>query len=477
MDSNLAFSDYNHLRDLFNSRALKVIDMLELFIRRIKEKTHLNAFVEVFVDKAREQALESDLRFVNKNPRPLEGLIVALKDNILYKGFECTAASDILKGFIAPYNASIVEYLLEAGVIIIGRTNCDEFAMGSTGEHSCYGAVLNPLNPEFLAGGSSSGSAAAVAAGLCTVALGSDTGGSIRLPASWCGVIGMKPTYGRVSRYGLIAYANSMDQIGPIARTVDDLAVVLETIIRKDRHDHSMSIKNEGFKYIKEEYTDVKFIKIKEFDEDPNLNPYQKKAINDIEVILKSKGYSIDLISFPDIQHIVKAFQLLSSGEASSNLAKYDGIRYGASINKGQKPIEIITNNRSALLGKEPKRKIIFGSYALHSDNYDNYYKKALQYRELIKDFIEKHLQNNHILLTPTSPIIGAKKGETEEFFEQYSLDFYTVIANMSGTPSVSIPVGYAKNGLPLSIQLTGYWANDNQILNIAQMICDNISL
>lgn len=468
--------DYTQLRRKYDDLLLSPKQVLQQALRLAGELSHLNIFVEIFEEEALCQAQESEERFIDAKARPLEGMLVAVKDNILYHGHLCTAASEMLEGFVAPYSATVVNRLRENGAIIVGRSNCDEFAMGSTGGHSIYGACLNPNDPQYLSGGSSSGSAAAVAAGIVQCSLGSDTGGSVRLPASWCGVYGLKPQYGRISRHGLIAYASSLDHIGLLGKSNDDLELLLTKLSGFDQEDYSIpsSLRTPYLKEEKEEREEVKeysFYTIKELDECLEKDSCISKRYHKLIADLKGSGVKVEELSFPEITDQVKANQMISCSEATSNMGRYDGIRFGKSLMTEDDPISLITQNRSRYFGKEVKRKIIFGSYALHASRKANYIQKATLFRHKLCEFVEAHLGANRFFISPTSSDIACLQTHELTFQEQYEIDLFTVLANLCGIPAISLPFGANDDGLPFGLQLCASTNNESGLFGASRMI------
>ena len=382
---------------------------------------------------------------------PLSGMRIAIKDNILFEGRRAGAASKILEGYVASYDATVVQKLKAAGAIIVGRTNCDEFAMGSSTENSAYGVTKNPHDLERIAGGSSGGSAAAVAAGLCDAALGSDTGGSIRQPAALCGVVGLKPTYGRVSRHGLIALASSFDQIGPFARTVREAEAIYDVIKGEDPMD-STTISEETYPKAKEF---AKTIGIpKAFVESEGVSEEVKKNFAAAVEKFRSLGYEIREVELPNLKHALPVYYIIMPAEASSNLARFDGVKYGLK-KEGATGIEDYFETRGEGFGPETRRRIILGTYVLSSGYYDEYYGKAVAARALITEELRKLFQEVDLMLTPTTPGPAWKVGEKEsDPLQMYLADIFTVHANISGCPAISLPSGFAGN-LPLGIELT----------------------
>lgn len=381
-----------------------------------------------------------------------EGIPIAIKDNIQVSGWSVTSGSNILKGYIAPYNATVIEKLLAANMSPFGRTNMDEFAMGSTTESSCYGKTLNPLNPNCVPGGSSGGSAAAVAAGLAVAALGSDTGGSIRQPAAFCGIVGMKPTYGRVSRYGLGAYASSLDQIGPMTQNVEDAAILYDIIQGYDPKDSTSADRNDGTVSDKLD-PNVKYKiaivpdYVKDASEDVR-NAYAK-AID----VLKSAGHTIVEKNLMDPKYDISAYYITATAEATTNLARYDGIRYGNRV-EGENLKDTFLQTRSKGFGAEVQRRIMLGNFVLSSGYYDAYYVKAQKVRSLIQQEYNKIFDEVDLILTPVAPRTAYEFGALSDPLEMYLSDIYTISVNLAGLPAISLPVDTATNGMPVGLQL-----------------------
>jgi len=429
---------------------------VEEALKKIEQNSHLNAFTQVFADQARERAqqLEEQLS-AGKNPGPLTGVIMAIKDNINIAGQRTTCASKILENFVSPFDATVIQRLREAGAIFIGKTNMDEFAMGSSSENSYFGSVKNPLNPDYVAGGSSGGSAVAVAIGACDAALGSETGGSIRQPASFTGLVGIKPTYGRVSRYGLVAYASSLDQIGVFARTVQDTAAILQIIAGHDEKD-STSAEVEVVDYATTINRDFKELKIglpKQYFAD-GLDAEIREGILKITNELAKQGANVEEFDLPLTRYAIATYYIIATAEASSNLARYDGVRYGFRAPEVDDLQEMYASTRSKGFGKEVKRRILLGTYVLSAGYYDAYYKKAMQVRRLIKEELNNAFKKYDVIVTPTTPTTAFKLGEKiSDPLTMYLMDIYTVTANLAGICAINLPAGKHSNGLPFGLQ------------------------
>jgi len=445
--------------------------MQDIFTQIDKVDNLIKAFLVINREEALKQAKEIDKKVKNgeKLP-PLAGVAVAIKDIIATRGTETTCGSKILKGFYPPYNATVINSLREAGAIIIGKTNMDEFAMGSSNENSAFGPTYNPWDLERVPGGSSGGSAAAVAADEAFFALGTDTGGSIRLPASFCGMVGLKPTYGRVSRYGLIAYASSLDQVGTITKDVTDSALVMKVISGHDYKD-STSASLEVPDYLKSCQEGIEGLKIgvpKEYFIE-GIDPEVKDAIDKTLKLFERLGAKIEEISLPHTEYALPAYYLIATAEASSNLARYDGVQYGYRTENCEDLSSIYKRTRSEGFGNEVKRRIMLGTYALSSGYYDAYYLKAQKVRTLIKEDFDKAFSKYDILITPTSPTPAFKlKEKIADPLTMYLTDIYTLPINLAGVPAISLNCGYNKNNLPIGLQIIGKHFSEETILRAA---------
>ncbi|MCS6934441.1 MAG: Asp-tRNA(Asn)/Glu-tRNA(Gln) amidotransferase subunit GatA [Chitinophagales bacterium] len=432
-------------------------DTVQKFLTHIQENRHLNAYLEVFADEAlaRAAALDDKLARGEKTGK-LFGAVISIKDNICYRGHRVSAASKILEGFTSVYSATVVERMLAEDAIIIGRTNCDEFAMGSSNENSAYGPVLNACDNSRVPGGSSGGSAVSVQAGLCHASLGSDTGGSIRQPASFCGVVGLKPSYGRVSRYGLIAYASSFDQIGPFTQHVEDAALLLEVIAGKDRMDATTSLR--PVMPYTEKLQFNRRARIAVFPEtlrSEGLQEEVRQATLQIIEQLELAGHIVEEVDFAWLDYLIPAYYILTTAEASSNLARYDGVHYGYRSPDATDMETIYKKSRTEGFGKEVKNRIMLGTFVLSAGYYDAYYSRAQKVRRLLSDNISAIFQKHDFILMPTSPCTAFRFGEkTNNPVEMYLADIYTVLANLVGIPAISLPLARSAEGLPIGIQL-----------------------
>ncbi|MFH1712094.1 MAG: Asp-tRNA(Asn)/Glu-tRNA(Gln) amidotransferase subunit GatA [Patescibacteria group bacterium] len=458
------------IRDAIRDGSLKSEDIVRECLDKIKgEDKKIGAFLEIFDEEALASARRIDeMKAAGEELPRLAGVPIAIKDNILIKGHTVSAGSKMLEKHVATYDATVIERLRAAGAIFIGRTNCDEFAMGSSTENSFWQKTRNPVDTTKVPGGSSGGSAAAVAAGFVPVALGSDTGGSIRQPASLCGVTGMKPTYGRVSRYGLIAFASSFDQIGPIARTVEDCALILEVIQGGDEKDAtSLNIDDTTIaELIEPSVQDIKIGVPKEFFIE-GMDPEVKKRVEEAIDSLKNHGAEIVEISLPLAEYALPAYYIISPAEASSNLARFDGMRYGTRAQSDDLQ-ESYVQNRGDGFGKEVKRRIMLGTYILSAGYYDAYYKKAQAVRTAIFNEMQEAFKEVDVIIGPTSPSVAWNMDEKfDDPITMYLSDIYTVTANIAGIPAISIPCGTA-DGLPVGLQIMGNVQDDAKVLQVA---------
>ncbi|GAB2837054.1 amidase [Ferruginibacter profundus] len=454
--------DFKNIKD-YHAALLKgkvnCIDMVTHYIAKIESRKQLNAFVEVFTEEALVKAKELDDKRQAGTPlKKLHGVVIAIKDVICYKDHKVTAASRILEGFTSIYSATAVQRLLDEDAIIIGSCNCDEFAMGSTNENSVYGNVLNAADETKVPGGSSGGSAVAVQAGLCMASLGSDTGGSVRQPADFCGIVGIKPTYGRISRYGLIAYASSFDQIGIFSNTVDDAALLLEVMSGADDYDSTALTSGNWQWTVNNTQADKKYriAYFKEALHHPSLDKEIKENIVALIDKLKADGHQVTEIDFDLLDYVVPAYYVLTTAEASSNLSRFDGVRYGYRSNSAIKDLtDFYKHTRSEGFGKEVQRRIMLGTFVLSAGYYDAYFSKAQQVRRLLADKTKAIFAEYDAVILPTSPTTAFTFGEkTEDPIAMYLADIYTVFANLTGLPGISIPLFRHSNNMPFGLQI-----------------------
>jgi aspartyl-tRNA(Asn)/glutamyl-tRNA(Gln) amidotransferase subunit A len=438
------------------SQGTSAVEITKSYLAKIEANKHLNAFLEVFDVDALSQAKSVDEKIKNGTAGKLAGMVIGLKDNMAYKGHHVSAASKILEGFESLYTATSVERLIEEDAIIIGRLNCDEFAMGSSNENSAFGNVLNPINEKMVPGGSSGGSAAAVAAGLCTATLGSDTGGSIRQPASFTGTIGLKPTYGRVSRYGLLAYASSFDQIGPFTTTIEDAALILEVIAGQDEYDSTMLQEpTTSFNSKLENGKKLKIAYIKDCIENEGIDPEVKAKTLAVIEKLKADGHSVQAVEFPYLNQMVPTYYVLTTAEASSNLSRYDGVHFGYQSPNAEGVENTYKKSRSEGFGEEVQRRIMLGTFVLSHGYYDAYYTKGQKVRRVIQNKTTAIFDEADFIITPTTPTTAFEIGQNaDDPITMYLQDIFTVQANLSGNPAISLPLGQHSNGLPFGIQV-----------------------
>lgn len=459
------------LRELLLKKEVTSVEITGSVLARIKEVDHkVHAYITLTPEVALEQAGEADRILQKGEGGPLTGIPMSIKDVICTEGIRTTCASYILKDFVPIYDATVIRRLKEAGAVLLGKANMDEFAMGSSTENSAFHITRNPWHLDYIPGGSSGGSAAAVAADECIASLGSDTGGSIRQPAAHCGVVGLKPTYGMVSRYGLIAFASSLDQIGPLTKDVTDCTLVLNAIHGHDPLD-STSASRPQVDYTKALVKGIKGIKIgipKEYF-GPGLSPDVEKSVRNAIKVLSGLGAETVEISLPHTEYAVAAYYIIAPAEASSNLARYDGVKYGYRDDKAKELLEMYEKTRSRGFGTEVKRRIMLGTYALSSGYYDAYYKKASQVRTLIAEDFKKGFDRCDVMLTPVAPTPPFKIGEkVNDPLQMYLSDIFTIPANLAGLPAISVPCGFSTEGLPVGIQLLGNHFAEEKILQVA---------
>jgi aspartyl-tRNA(Asn)/glutamyl-tRNA(Gln) amidotransferase subunit A len=467
--------DFNSFRKEINSKNASVKELVnDIYLKIDSKDPQINSYICTTKENALVQAEAIDKLIQNDEILPpLAGMPIAIKDNICTKGVETTCASKMLKGFIAPYESTASGKLWSSGGICLGKTNLDEFAMGSSTETSFFGVTSNPWDIKRVPGGSSGGSAASVAAGLCSAAIGSDTGGSIRQPASFCGVVGLKPTYGRVSRWGLVAFASSLDQIGPITNTVSDAAEILYSISGKDPFDSTCLDKPvpNYLTNLNKPIKDIKIGIIKECFDHPGLNPEVKESVLDGVERFKNLGAQILEVECPRFNDGIATYYVIAPSEASANLARYDGVKYGYRSVEGSNLFDMTSKSRAEGFGNEVQRRILIGTYALSAGYSDAYYKKAQKVRTLIRKDFDNAFKKVDVLLTPTCPSTAFLKGDfVNDPLSMYLSDLLTVPANLAGLPAISIPCGFDSNGLPIGLQLIGNVLEEDVILNAAHI-------
>ncbi len=465
------YKNHSEKISLIKESKLSLRENVGFFLKKIADNSNLNAFNFVFKDCIENVNL-IEKKIKNGTAGKLAGMVVAVKDVLAIKDRPLTCSSNILKDFNSLYTATAIQKLIDEDAIIIGKTNCDEFAMGSSNENSAFGAVKNPVDLSRVPGGSSGGSAVAVAANLCDVALGSDTGGSIRQPAAFCGIYGLKPTYGRVSRYGLTAFASSFDTIGPLAKNIDDIALVLSVISGFDPKDStSQNIDLPEFNLYESAEKKFKIGLPKEYFAE-GLNEEIKNTILEKVDQLKKAGHEIINIELPHTEYSIATYYILTTAEASSNLARFDGARYGYRSKESNTLKNMYFNSRTEGFGPEVKRRIMLGTYVLSAGYYDAYYRKAQKARRLLKQDFDKAFEKVDLILTPTTPTTAFKLGEkSSDPIEMYLEDIYTTSANLAGIPGISIPIGKDKHGLPIGMQLMANQFNEQKLLDAGKIL------
>jgi aspartyl-tRNA(Asn)/glutamyl-tRNA(Gln) amidotransferase subunit A len=467
------YTSYSEVKRDLTQGVVSCVQLVDTYINKIKAST-ANSFLEIFENSAPEKAAEVDQKLKNGTAGKLAGMVIGIKDNICYKNHKVSGASKILEGYTSIYSATVVERLLAEDAIIIGRLNCDEFAMGGSNENSAYGKVLNPIQHDRVPGGSSGGSAAAVREGLCLATLGSDTGGSIRQPASYCGIVGYKPTYGRVSRYGLLAYASSFDQIGPLTHTVEDAALITEVIAGIDEMDSTLSERPvESYsKQLTAKSGKKKIAILKECLHSAGLDAEIRTSMVGLIDRLKAEGHEVEEISFPYLDFLVPNYYILTTAEASSNLSRYDGIHFGYRSPNAHDIESTYLMSRTEGFGAEVKRRIMLGTFVLSAGYFDAYYTKALKVRNLIKQKTEEIFSHYDFMLLPTAPTTAFKIGEnTADPITMYLQDIFTVHANLAGIPAINIPLGMHSNGMPFGMQLMAKRWDDAALFNFSNHV------
>ncbi len=466
-------SGFLEIQSRLRSGETSCVDQVHFHLSKIREFAHLNVFLSVYEEEALVRAAEIDKKIKNGTAGKLAGLVVGLKDVLSYKDHPLQAGSKILNGFISQFNGTAVDRLLEEDAIIIGRQNCDEFAMGSSNENSAFGNVLNPVDNSCVPGGSSGGSAVAVATDMCQVSLGSDTGGSVRQPAAFCGVVGLKPTYSRISRHGLIAYGSSFDCIGILSKRVEDVALVLGVIAGADEYDSTVSRRPvQDYSKDLEPSKKFKVSYIRETVESDALQTEIKDAIQDAIRQLKLLGHTVEAIDFPLLEYVLPTYYILATAEASSNLSRFDGVRYGYRSPLTNDLQSLYKKTRSEGFGKEVQRRILLGTFVLSSNYYDAYYTKAQKVRRLIREKTKQILQQYDFILMPTTPTTAFKLGShTDNPIEMYLADLFSVQANVAGVPGISFPYGRDHKGLPIGLQLLAADFEEGKLLQLAILL------
>lgn len=469
-----SYATFRDIRNDLQRGTLSCLDLVRQHLSIIHDKSHLNAFLSVYEAEALERAVQIDRKFKSGNAGKLAGLVVGIKDVLAYQDHPLQAGSKILDGFISQFNATAVRRLLDEDAIIVGRQNCDEFAMGSSNENSAFGPVLNDIDNTRVPGGSSGGSAVAVMADMCRISLGSDTGGSVRQPAAFCGVIGLKPTYSRISRYGLVAYGSSFDCIGVFGKCVDDIALVMEVIAGSDEYDSTVSHKavpaySDELTANPKSYT---IAYLREIDESEGLQPEIRHNLKETLTKIKNAGYRVEPIEFPLMEYILPTYYILATAEASSNLSRYDGVRYGYRSENISDLHSMYKKNRSESFGKEVQRRILLGTFVLSARYYDAYYTKAQKVRRMIRDKTKEILRQYDFIVMPITPTTAFKLGEhTDNPLEMYLADLFSVQANVVGVPAISLPCGNDKNGLPIGLQVIADDFEESKLLHFSNIL------
>jgi aspartyl-tRNA(Asn)/glutamyl-tRNA(Gln) amidotransferase subunit A len=464
------FSSLTEIQALIAQKKITLAELLDYYFKQIEDQKHLNAFNEVFFYSAKVQAEAVQQKLKTNTAGKLAGMIIGIKDNICYQDHQVTASSRMLEGFVAPYSSTVVQRLLAEDAIIRGRLNCDEFAMGGSNETSFFGPVRNAVDPERVSGGSSGGSAVAVQADLCLAALGTDTGGSVRQPAAFCGVIGFKPTYGRISRYGVIAYASSFDQVGTITSSISDAAILMEVLAGADAQDSTVSAKEvPAYTSLLDPPQKQKIAVLKQTLESKALDPEIKSSILQAIETLKMQGHEVEEVSFDLLDYLVPAYYVLTAAEASSNLSRYDGVHYGYRSPDAKNLNSLYKLSRAEGFGTEVKRRILLGTFILSAGYYDAYYQKAQRVRRLIRNKMEELLAVHDVILLPVTPTPAFKIGENiKDPLVMYMEDIFTVLASLAGVPAIAIPLGNNAEGLPLSLQLIANHFKEDILLSLS---------
>jgi len=468
-----AHSSFLEIQNNIRTGAFSCVDRVLFHLSRIKENFHLNAFLSVYEDEALLQASEIDKKIKAGTAGKLAGMVVGIKDVLCFNDHPVSAGSKILEGFISQFTATAVQRLLDEDAIIIGRQNCDEFAMGSSNENSAFGPVLNPIDQTRVPGGSSGGSAVAVATDMCQVSLGSDTGGSVRQPAAFCGVHGLKPTYSRISRHGLVAYGSSFDCIGIFSKSTEDIALVLSVISGADNFDSTVSHKPvPDYSLELQAKKKFKVAYVRDTLESEALQFEIRDSIKEAIAQLKADGHSVEAIDLPSLKYVLPTYYILATAEASSNLSRYDGVRYGYRSHNTKDLSSLYKKTRSEGFGKEVQRRILLGTFVLSSSYYDAYYTKAQKVRRVIRDETKEVFTKYDFLLTPTAPTTAFKLREhSSDPLEMYLADLFSVQANVAGVPGISFPYGKDKKGLPIGLQAMADDFEEAKLLQLATLL------
>lgn len=467
------YSSFFEVQADLSAGKVTCVQLVDHYLTNIEKKKHLNVFLDVYAEEAKALAVKVDQKIKAGTAGRLAGMVIGLKDVLCHKDHKLSASSKILDNFVSQFNGTAVQRLLDEDVIVIGRQNCDEFAMGSTNENSAFGPVLNDADNTRVPGGSSGGSAVAVQADLCLASIGSDTGGSVRQPASFCGVVGLKPTYSRVSRFGLIAYASSFDCIGPIAKNVADAALLLEIIAGADDNDSTVSRKPvPQYSKVQAQTSKLKIGYLKESLESEAIQPEIKKSIAETIDKLRAQGHTVEPVELGLQEYYLPTYYILTTAEASTNLSRYDGVRYGYRSPNTVDLESMYKKSREEGFGKEVKKRIMLGTFVLSASYYDAYYNKAQKIRRMIKENTEKILSEYQYVLMPAAPTTAYKIGSmTTDPLAMYLSDIFTVHANLAGVPGISVPIGKDQAELPIGLQIIGNYFDEEGILGLASII------
>ena len=472
--STPSFRSFQDIQAHFRAGTASCRQVVLHYLDNIQRNQHLNAFLAVYDQEALEQADRIDQKLSDGTAGRLAGMVIGLKDVLCYQNHRVQAGSRILDGFQSQFTATAVQWVIDEDAIIIGHQNCDEFAMGSSTENSAFGSTLNGANPGFVPGGSSGGSAVAVQANLCTASLGSDTGGSVRQPAAFCGVVGLKPTYSRISRHGLVAYGSSFDIIGPFTHTIEDAALLLEVMAGADDYDSTVShepVPPYAQQLSFDAAQPLKIAYLPETLDNEGLHPAVKQATERAIDFLRAEGHIVEAVQFPLLKYVLPTYYILTMAEASSNLSRYDGVKFGYRSEHRSSLEEMYKKTRTEAFGEEVKRRIMLGTFVLSADYYDAYYTKAQKVRRMLQDATRKILAEYDFIVLPTTPTPAFALGTHANPLEMYLADLFTVQASIAGVPAISIPNGTDEQGLPIGLQIIGDAFQESRLLAFSQYI------
>ena len=473
------FRSFQHIQSHLQAGTATCRQVVQHYLSNIHQHQSLNAFLEVYEEESLKRADHIDQKLADGTAGKLAGMVIGLKDVLCYEGHRVQAGSQILDAFKSQFSGTAVQRVLDEDAIIIGHQNCDEFAMGSSTENSAFGTTLNAANTTRVPGGSSGGSAVAVQANLCTASLGSDTGGSVRQPAAFCGVVGLKPTYSRISRYGLVAYGSSFDIIGPFTRTIEEAALLLEVMAGPDEYDSTVSRQPVPAYSQQLDYdtsVKVKVAYLRETLDSEGLNPAIKQATERSLDFLRSEGHTVEAVSFPMLKYVLPTYYILTMAEASSNLSRYDGVRYGYRSKQADTLEEMYKKTRTEAFGEEAKRRIMLGTFVLSANYHDGYYTKAQKVRRMLQDATRSILADYDFIVLPTTPTTAFPLASRSTPIEMYLADLFTVQASIAGVPAISIPNGTDDQGLPIGLQVIADAFQESSLLAFSRYILDNIA-